>query len=204
MRLLLAVLLFFAGFAEAREISDLRTYGDPAPMDIYLFTSVDCPHCRKFHKTIFSELLKRFVNTHKAQLFIVDMPTKEPAIQGTMLMRCLPPEKAHKLMGWLYENQGRWKREDFRSIFLQYAQALNMTISDFNDCLNNQKLREDIVDQYEQLRILYQVRATPTTVLRHGNVIKHYVGTDRRAVINGMEKDISDYEKTLSEKAKAQ
>lgn len=204
MRFLLAFLLFFIGSVQAKDLSDLRTYGNPAPVDLYLFTSVDCPHCRDFHKTIFPEILKRFVNTNRIQLYIVDMPKKEAAMQATMLMHCLPDDKASKLMNWLYDSQDRWKKaKNPKNIFLQYAQSLGLSVDDFNECLSNQQLKDAIVEQYEQLRILYQVRGTPTTVLRKGNVIKHYVGSERKAILYGLEKDISDYEKEQQERNKS-
>lgn len=204
MRLLLAFFLFFATVVEARELSDLRTYGEPAPSSIYIFASPDCPNCREFYKGVFPDILKRFVYTKKAQVFIVDMVARDAALKAAMVMRCLPDDKAHKMAGWVYESQDRWVRAaNPKPYFLQYAKALGMTSKEFNECLANEQLKSDIEDQREQLRLLYQVRGTPTTVLRQGNIVKHYVGKDRKAILHGLEQDIEDYEKQQAINVKA-
>ena len=66
-------ILFLSLTAMAQNPTDLRTFGEPSQSNIYLFTSPSCPHCRDFHKTIFPELIKRYINTKRAQLFIVHM-----------------------------------------------------------------------------------------------------------------------------------
>lgn len=196
MKFLLAALLCWAGIAEARDVMDLRTYGAPSANTIYLFTSPGCSHCRDFHKTIFPEILKRFVNNKKAELVIVDMPAALNSLQATMLMRCLPADKSLKAMGWIYENQSQWAyTENVKGIFEKYAQALGMSKSDFEKCLANEKLQQNILNQRNQWATLYKIGGTPTTVLRHGNTVKYYVGTDRQDVLGGLTRDIQEFEK---------
>ena len=100
------------------------------------------------------------------------------------------------MMGWLYENQARWvDAKDPTGIFSQYAQTLGFLPSAFNACLSNEALEDALIEQRDQLSTLYKVRGWPTTVLRQGNAVKHYVGTNKKAILTDMEKDIKDFEK---------
>ena len=191
MRFLFCLLsLVFAVSVHARELSDLRTFGDISTTTMYLFTSPSCPHCRDFHKIIFPELLKRYVNTKKAQIVIVDMPYDTVTMNAVMLMRCLPPEKSEKLMNWLYENQSKWYTKNARAVIQQYANALGMKTQQMDECINNDQLRSDIEDQRNNLSALYGIHGWPTLALRHGNSVKFYSGTSRRSILNGIEIDM--------------
>jgi len=188
----------------ARDMLDLRAFGEPASSTIYLFSSPSCPHCREFHKTIFPELLKNYVKTKRAQILVVDMVYDEAGIQAAMLMRCLPEEKSQKMMGWLFENQSRWMNsKDSKKLFLQYTLPLGMTMKEFNSCLNDTDLRNYLLNQRDGLSSLYRVNAWPTMVLRQGNSVKSFVGSDKRAILYGIETDIKNFEKKTAASKKA-
>ena len=195
--------LFFALTTLARNATELRAFGDVSLNTIYLFSSPNCPHCRNFHRTIFPELLKRYVKTKRAQILIVDMVYDEPSIQAAMLMRCLPEEKSQKMMNWLYENQPRWMAsKDTKNLFLQYVLPQGMTMNEFNRCLNDEALRDELLSQRDTLSNLYRVNGWPTMILRQGNSVKQYVGTDRRAVLYSIEADISAFEQQRNSQKK--
>ena len=91
MRIVLFLITLVLGCQlHAREVTDLREFGETTPVTMYLFSSPTCPHCRDFHKNIYPEFMKRYVKTKKAQLIKVDMPNDEDAMDAVMTMRCLP------------------------------------------------------------------------------------------------------------------
>jgi len=206
MRLFLFLMTFVLGTQlSARELTDLREFGSASTSTMYLFTSPTCPHCRDFHKTIFPELLKRFVKTKKAQIVIVDMPNDQNALQAVMLMRCLPSGASTKLMNWLYENQKQWlNSKDPKATLRQYATALGMNFVDFKNCLNNTHLKDAIEEQRDMIGNLYGVRGWPTIVLRQGNTLRIYSGTDKHTILQGLEATIAGFleEQKRASKAK--
>lgn len=197
MRFLIFLLCCFVAFgSDAREINELRSFGKPSLNTLYLFSAPDCPHCREFHRNIFPELLKKYANTGRAQVLIVDMPYNEVALKAVMLMRCLPPDRSEKLMKWLFENQSRWvntKKSD--TVLLQTAQGFGMKTKEFNACVADETLENAILEQRDTISNLYRVAAWPTLVLRQGSVIKQYAGTDKKAILYGVEQDIKSFEK---------
>ena len=196
LRYLLCALLLLVPVVHARGVTDLRLYGQEAPSAIYVFTSPICSHCRDYHKFIWPEIIKNFVETGRARLYVVDIPGTRAGLDAVKMLRCLPPDKAIKVEGWLYENQERWMNvKDHKTVLLQYAQAIGMGTDAFNQCLSNEALETAIVDQSMRLSKLYGVSGTPTTILRHGNNVKYYVGAERKAVLHGLDKDIQDFEK---------
>ena len=196
MRYLLLLCLLFVRPVQAHEAMDLRSYGQESPHTIYVFTSHNFWHCRDYHKLVWPDLVEKFVNTGKARLFVVDMPVTRAGMDAAKLLRCLPSDKAMKVEGWIYENQSRWMHApDANKIFLKYAQAVGMNSDEFNKCLADDALEAAILKQREQFAVLYGVQGTPTTILRQGNVVKKYVGVERKAILRGLEEVISDFEK---------
>ena len=188
----------------AREVTDLRSYGDEAPSTMYLFTSPNCPHCRDFHKVIFPSLISHFVDKKKAQLVIVDMPFDKASLHAVMVMRCLPEDKANKMMGWLYEHQSTWmESKDPDHIFQQYAQFLGMYQSEYQACLENVRLKDAIINQRDTLSSLYAIRGWPTIALRQGNTVSFYLGTDKRMILSEMDKAIKKFQEEQKKQAKS-
>ena len=190
----LLILLLTSLSVEARDLTDLRTFGEPSPIQLYLFSSPDCPHCRDFHKTIFPELLKRYVDTKKIQIFIVDMAYNKASLDAVQLMRCLPEDKSARMMTWLYENQGKWvSNRNYQNVLSFHAAGLGMSSKDFYACLNNEELRSAIKDQRDNLSNLYGIHAWPKLALRKGRSVKVYTGTDKKAILAGLERDFKDF-----------
>ena len=195
-RLLLVGLCFMFGTLHARELTDLRVYGQPAMTTLYIFTSPDCPHCRDFHRNVFPELMKKYVNTGRAQIRIVDVPGTERAMAASMLMRCLPENKGYKMMEWLYDTQSRWQRaKDTEAAFFQYMQRQGMTYDDFKACIGNKQLEAAIKEQRDNLMALYGVDRWPTIAVPRGKNVKLYRGTDRRNILYGLEQDFIELKK---------
>ncbi|MBQ3695399.1 MAG: thioredoxin domain-containing protein [Alphaproteobacteria bacterium] len=202
MRFLIYLLTFCIGMQlQAREFKDLRSFGDISVSTLYLFTSPSCPHCRVFHKSIFPELIRKYVKTKKAQIVIVDMPYDPITMNAVMIMRCLPEEKATKMMGWLYENQSKWlsnKDPDF--VLKQYAQVLGMYATDFQACLQDNNLKEAIEQQRDNMSSLYNVHGWPTVALRQGHTVQLYAGTDKRMILSNLDKEIKQFQDDLKKR----
>ena len=193
--LVLIFMIFTCVQIHAREWVNLRSFGEPMPSTMYLFSSPNCSHCRTFHKTIFPELIKKYVDTKKAQLVIVDTPTDDASFRAVMLLRCLPEEKASKLLAWLFENQSKWVgNRDPDYTFKQYTQVLGMTQAEFKSCVEDKSLRDAIGQQRDNLSALFGVRSWPTVVLRQNNLLSIFKGTDKRKILTGIDQEIKKFQ----------
>ena len=81
--------LLFSIQALAFSPEELRTFGQKAPVQFYLFTSLTCSHCADFHKKILPILKKEYVDTGKAQLIIVDAIQNDVGLMATQVLRCV-------------------------------------------------------------------------------------------------------------------
>lgn len=165
--------------------SDLRAFGKSAPVQLYLFTSLTCPHCADFHKKILPQLKREFTDTGKAQLIIVDMFSGGNGLLATQTLRCLDVGAADKLEDDLYATQSKWMTKDtseVRKIISSYAARQGMTQDQFNLCITDTNLQQNIIEQQANLARLYGITGTPTLVMRDGSEVRKWSGSDKKVL----------------------
>lgn len=84
-------------------------YGDQnAPVTVEEFASMSCPHCAEFANTIFPVIEEKFIKTGKIRFVFNFWPHNAPALKGTMLVMCAPPERRATFIKVLYSMQKKW------------------------------------------------------------------------------------------------
>lgn len=177
--------LFFSVQAFAFSPSDLRAFGGSAPVQLYLFTSLTCPHCADFHKKILPQLKREFSETGKAQIIVVDMVNGGNGLMATQTLRCLDVGAADKLEDDLYSAQSKWMSQnagEARKMIAGYAARQGMTPEQFNLCVTDQELQKAILEQQANLARLYGITGTPTLVMREGTEVRKWSGSDRKVL----------------------
>ena len=185
--LLFALLFSFRTMASSP--TDLRLYGEKAPVQLYVFTSLSCFFCSEFHKRILPILKREYASTGKAQIVMVDLANSDNALIATALVRCLDGKKREVLEDELYKNQAQWMRkevEEAREALFNYAKRQGMDKKAFNSCIYNTNLRETIMEQQNNLVRLYNVSRSPTLIMRKGTEVRKWEGSDKEAVLKGL------------------
>ena len=190
MRILGFIFCLFASVqVMAFSSNDLRAFGKEAPVQLYLFTSLTCPHCADFHKKVLPAVKKEYVDTGKAQLIIVDMVSGETGLLATQILRCLDVGYADRLEDELYQKQSKWmyqKSSDALKTIALYAAKQGMTQRLFDSCSMDKELQTSIITQQANLGRLYGITGTPTLVMREGSKVYKWSGSDKDVVMKGL------------------
>ena len=196
MRLIAFLLGFFWTLqAVASSPSDLRGFGQKAPVQLYLFTSLTCPYCANFHKNVFPSILKEYVDTGKAQLIIVDVIRGQRDMLGTSAVRCLSGKKADKLENFLYENQQKLRKEEIAEVkktIIDQVKKDNVKETEIKHCMNDSELQKSITDQQENLSKLYDVGGVPALVVRKGLEIHKWSGANKKEIMAGLKEALEE------------
>lgn len=155
-----------------------RVLGDPnAPITIYDFSSMTCPHCAAFHTETLPELKKEFIDTGKAKLVYRDFPFDAVALRASMLARCSPPERYFGFLDVLFRSQQKWiTAEDPLAALAQTGRLAGVSQQDFDACMANEELVNGLVEKRLEAEQKYEVRSTPTFVLVQGDRQEKIVG----------------------------
>jgi protein-disulfide isomerase len=155
-----------------------RVLGDPnAPVTIYDYSSMTCPHCAAFHTDTLPQLKKDFIDTGKAKLVFRDFPFDAVALRASMLARCSPPERYFGFLDVLFRSQQKWATaQDPLASLAQTGRLAGVSQQDFDACMANEELVNGLVQKRLDAEQKYEVRSTPTFVLVRGDQEEKLVG----------------------------
>ena len=177
LRILISFLLIFFGtsFALSNESSvlnltenDFIIGNDNAPITIIEYASMSCSHCANFHNNTLPDLKKEYIDTGKVKYVFRDFPYNYPALLGSMVMRCIPSEIRYDYMNALYKLQNNWVvRENAITLQELYKimQSGGMSKENFDACLNNVDLENQILEEVIAAQSEFNIRSTPSFLI---------------------------------------
>jgi protein-disulfide isomerase len=112
-----------------------------APVTIVKYMSLTCPHCRAFHRDVFPQLKREYIDTGKVRFVLREFPIGKSSGTATIALRCAAPDKYFALYGKYLEQQGSWVAQEVRfDAIFAVAQQVGMTRPEFDLCLQNQPM----------------------------------------------------------------
>jgi protein-disulfide isomerase len=141
-----------------------RILGNPdAPITIIEYASLTCPHCAHFANDVLPELKKKWIDTGKAKLVLRDYPLDEPALRAAMIARCAPPDKFYAYIDMFFASQEKWvTARDYREALARLVKLGGMSKEEFDKCLQNTALENQIVEERLVASKELDVNSTPT------------------------------------------
>ncbi len=134
-----------------------------APITILEYASMTCPHCAHFTNEVLPELKKKWIDTGKVKLVMRPFPLDQVALRAEMLARCLPPERYYPMIETLFKTQEKWAvSQDWRPALERTARLAGVSGKDFDSCLANKALEDEIVQSRLTASTQLDVNATPT------------------------------------------
>jgi protein-disulfide isomerase len=166
-----------------------------APVVIYAFESLTCPHCREFHENAYKQIKKKYVETGKVRIVFKDFPLNSQAFYGTLIARCLGPDRYVGMVETLFNNQSAWGYQSGQKFFTtlsQYARLAGMTDDDFKKCISDKELIQGVQKAQKEYSEKYKVEATPTFLIGTPKTID----TDDAKRVEGAQ-PFATFEKTI-------
>ena len=151
-------------------ISDNDFYiGSPdAPVTIIEYASMSCSHCADFHNNTLDDLKSEYIDTGKVRFVFRDFPFNYPALAGSMIVGCVPKDAKYQYMNALYKLQNNWIRRehsDTRKELYKIMQSGGMKQEEFDLCLSNIDLENDILEGVMSAQREFNIRSTPSFII---------------------------------------
>ncbi len=155
----------------ASENKSLISIGsDEAKVTVKVFSSLTCPHCANFHSKIFNKLKKEFIDTNNVRFEHHGFPLDLAAFNAEKVLRCVEnKEKRLDLLSKLYEKQDSWASgSDINNIntkLIKIANDYNLNDDKSSNCLNSEKLEDEILEEKINGNKKYSIKSTPTVFI---------------------------------------
>ena len=167
---LFIIFLIFSSkaFAAENEIVKRITEGEEsAKITIIAYESLTCGYCANFHKDVFPELKKDFIDKGLVKIEFRHFPLDLAAFNASKIAQC-NNDGSSSIMNILYSGQKKWARgktpEEATGYLKKFLKGENVNI-DFDKCLSDKAIEDYILnDRIEGVK-KFEVNATPTIII---------------------------------------
>ena len=140
---------------------------EDAKIIIITYESLTCSHCADFHKNVYPELKKEFIDTGLAKIEFRHFPLDMAALNASKIAQCNNDGKSN-LLHILFSSQTKWaKGETIEEINAQLKILLkdeNINL-DFEKCINDKNIEDYVLnDRIEGVK-KFEVNSTPTVII---------------------------------------
>ena len=145
----------------------LKIGNKDAKITVKVFSSLTCPHCASFHKKIFKDLKKDYIDKGIVKFEHHAFPLDLAALNAEKIVRCASnSNEKFKLLGKIYEKQKKWAvGSDINKInetLIKISSELKLDKKNLKDCLVDEKLQETILNERINAQKQYNITSTPT------------------------------------------
>jgi len=140
-----------------------------AKVTIITYESLTCGHCADFHKEVYPELKKEFIDTGLVKIEFRHFPLDMAAFNASKIAQCNNDGKSD-LLHFLFSNQKKWAigktAKDANESLKKFLKDENIII-DFDKCTNNKNIEDYVLnDRIEGVK-KFKVNATPTIIINN-------------------------------------
>ena len=165
------ILLFILGLtinsSYADTVKPIIDGNNDAKIKIIIFESLTCSHCANFHKNVYPDLKKEFIDKGILSIEYKSFPLNIAALNASKLAHCNNDGNS-KLLHFLYDNQSKWANgssvEELNKNLIKTIKSGNFNIDD-QKCLDDKKLEDHVLnDRIEGVK-RFNINSTPTLLI---------------------------------------
>ncbi len=154
---------------QAEEIKRITVGNKDAKITIIAFESLTCSHCANFHKNVFPELKKEFLDTGIAKIEFRHFPLDIAAFNASKVAQCKNDGNSDILES-LYANQQKWVKgssiQEANKNLQKFLKNEGFTV-DFDSCVNNKEIEDFVLNDRIDGTKNFKVSSTPTIIINN-------------------------------------
>ena len=170
-KIIFIILIFFTTVlnVQAEEIKRITVGNKDAKITIIAFESLTCSHCANFHKNVFPELKKEFLDTGIAKIEFRHFPLDIAAFNASKVAQC-KNDGNPDILESLYENQQKWVKgssiQEANKNLQKFLKNEGFSI-DFDSCVNNKEIEDFVLNDRIDGTKNFKVSSTPTIIINN-------------------------------------
>jgi len=169
-KIYLSIFIFFGIIANVNAESNRIVSGQMnAKITIIAYESLTCSHCADFHKNIYPQLKKDYIDTGLAKIEFRHFPLDVAAFNAAKVAQC-KNDQSLEILESLYLNQQDWVKgstiEDININLKKYLKKAGFKI-DFQKCIDNKEIEDFILNDRIEGAKNFKINATPTIIINN-------------------------------------
>ena len=169
-KIYLLIFIFFGITVSVNADTNRLVSGEvDAKITIIAYESLTCSHCASFHKDIYPQLKKDFLDTGLAKIEFRHFPLDIAAFNAAKIAQC-NYDQGLEILESLYSNQQEWVRgssiEEVNDNLKNFIEKEGFKIN-FEKCINNKNIEDFVLNDRVEGVKNFKVNATPTIIINN-------------------------------------
>ena len=162
-------LIFFCTISNinAEEIKRIFVGNKDAKITIIAFESLTCSHCANFHKDVYPQLKKEYLDTGLAKIEFRHFPLDVAAFNASKISQC-KNDGDSAILNSLFANQQKWVKgssvEEANKNIQKFLTSEGFDLN-FDKCINNKEIEDFVLNDRIDGVKNFKVNSTPTIVI---------------------------------------
>ena len=165
----LTIILNIYTNSNAEEIKRIIVGNQDAKILIIAFESLTCSHCADFHKEVYPKLKNDYIDTGLAKIEFRHFPLDIAAFNASKISQCKNNGESN-ILNRLFLNQQKWVKgstaeeanENLKTFLIEEGIEI-----DFEECINNEKIEDFVLNDRIDGVKKFKVNATPTIIINN-------------------------------------
>ena len=155
--------------AEEKNINRMLVGNPDAKITIIAYESLTCSHCANFHKDVYPQLKKDFLDTGLAKIEFRHFPLDLAAFNASKIAQCRNDGET-EIYNSLFANQQKWVKgssvEEANKNLQKFLTDEGFNV-EFEKCISDKQIEDFVLnDRIEGVKN-YNVNATPTIIINN-------------------------------------
>ena len=173
--LLIKILLIYSIFftksftSESDQLKNITEGNENAKIEILVYESLTCPHCAEFHKKVYPDLKKNFIDKGLVKIEFKNFPLDIAGLNASKIAHC-KNDGGSEILHFLFYNQNTWtKGETIDEINYNLKEIIikEKFGIDFAKCINNKKIEDHILEGRIEAVKKFEINSTPTLIINN-------------------------------------
>ncbi len=169
-KIILIYILFFLSISSVNaEIKRIISGNQNAKITIFAYESLTCSHCANFHKEVYPQLKKEYIDTGLAKIEFRHFPLDIAALNASKISQCKDGQNL-EILESLYSNQQEWVKgktiEEINNNLKNFIEKEGFKI-DFDECINNKELEDFVLNDRIEGTKKFKINSTPTIIINN-------------------------------------
>ncbi len=169
-KIYLLIFIFFSITINVNaEIGRIISGQKNAKIVIIVYESLTCSHCADFHKVVYPQLKKDYIDTGLVKIEFRHFPLDLAALNASKITQC-KSEQGLEILESLYSNQQAWVKgssvEEVNNNLKQFIKKEGFNIN-YEKCVNDKEIEDYVLnDRIEGVK-KFKINATPTIIINN-------------------------------------
>jgi len=169
-KILISIVIYLCSMVSlSAEIKRIISGNFDAKITIIIYESLTCSHCADFHKNIYPQLKKDYIDTGIVKIEFRHFPLDMAALNASKISQC-NQDQGLEILDSLYSNQKDWIKgntvEDLNDNLKKFIQKEGFDL-DIDKCLSSKEIEDFVLKDRIEGTKNFEINSTPTVIINN-------------------------------------